>query len=379
MSQGFTTNGNIVISGNVDANNSTNTPLNNNATFTGTATDVVSYPSVVVACRTDQKGLLYVDFSPDGTNWDSTLTFVVATNTNEVHRITVTRKYFRVRFFNNSGSNQTYLRLQTLVGGQQTLTSNLNSVIQADADSTLVRPLDFNLMVSENLYQNRQNFIKDGLNSDIDAGSVPEDITNEGGVYAGFPTGTPEVGQIVVSGADTGNVILAYLGSSTDTDYTFISVPIAGAGTYSIGVNIYRCNFAYFVSTSPTAFNVGDITIRHSVTTTNIFCVIPAGFSQTYCSAYTVPAGSSIFIDRITGGLRGTNSGSLDGYFWYRGLGESPRLRFPFELQYGGIYFDDVDYLIKIPQQVDIIPRITVSSANNLTAKLSYRFIKVIE
>jgi hypothetical protein len=379
MAVGFLTNGNIVISGTVDDNNSSVAPLNNGATFTGTATEVSAYPSVVFAVKTDTTGLAYVDFSPDGTNWDSTLTFKIAANTNEVHRITVTRKYFRIRVFNNSGSNQTYLRLQSMLGSQQSLTSPLNGTIQADADATLVRPLDFNLMVGEGLYQNRTNFIKDGLNSDIDAASTPEDVTNEGGVYAGFPTGTPEIGQIVVAGADTGTVFFFYLESATSTDYTFGSVAVAGAGNYSTGVTIYRCNFAYFVSTNPTSFNVGNITIRHTTTTANVFCVIEAGFGQSFCAAYTVPFGSAIYLDRISGGLRGTNSGSLDGYFWYRAFGESPRLRFPFELQYGGLYFDDVDYLIKIPQQVDIIPRIVASSANNLTAKLSYRFIKVIE
>lgn len=73
-----------------------------------------------------------------------------------------------------------------------------------------------------------------------------------------------------------------------------------------------------------------------------------------------------------------TYTGSLDGYIWYRGYNESPRLRFPFELQCGSLYFDDVDYLVRIPERTDIIPRITTSSANNLIAKFSYRFLKVI-
>jgi hypothetical protein len=77
--------------------------------------------------------------------------------------------------------------------------------------------------------------------------------------------------------------------------------------------------------------------------------------------------------------MRGSATGSMDGFIWYRGYGESPRYRFPFELQFGTLYFDDVDYLIKIPAQVDIIPRIVTTSANNLTAKFSYRILKVAE
>ena len=356
--------------------NGTTTPLNASATFTGTAVDVSGYPSVVVAVYTDQAGTLYMDFSTDGTNWDSTLSFSVAASTNEVHRLTVTRQYFRVRFTNTSASNQTFLRLQTIAGAMPALSSPLNGVVQRDADAATVRSIDFNLMVSEGLYQNLEITTKEGINSDVDTGSVPEDVSNEGGVYAGFPTGSPEAGQIVVAGADTGTVYYSYLASSSDTAYTFASKAVAGAGTYALGHNIWRCNFAYYVG-STGAVNAGAITIRNTPTTANIFCVIDANVGQTYCAAYTVPAGSSIFLDRITGSLRGSATGALDGYFWYRPLGESPRLRFPFELQYGSLYFDDIDYLVKVPQQVDMIPRIVTSSTTNLVAKVSYRFAKI--
>jgi len=96
------------------------------------------YASVVMAVKTDQAGTLYIDFSPDASNTDSTLSFSVAANVNEVHRITVTRRYFRVRFL-NSGSNQTFFRLQSLVGANQALTSPLNGTIQTDADSLITR------------------------------------------------------------------------------------------------------------------------------------------------------------------------------------------------------------------------------------------------
>lgn len=364
----------------ISRGNSTEVKLDNGQTFTGQWDEALEFPSVVLACKTDQSGVLYIDFSTNETDVDSTLTFNVTANTNEVHRITVTRAYFRVRFTNNSGSNQTFLRLQTLTGAQAALTSALNSSIQADQDTLVVRPLDFNLLVAEGLYQNRANTIKDGFNTVISTGTVPEDITNEGGVYAGFPTGAVEAGEIVVAGADTGTVYYSYLASATSTDYVFGSKAIAGAGTYALGHNIWRCNFAYFVASNPTATNVNTITIRNTVTTANIFCVIPTGYGQTYCSAYTVPYQSAVYVDRITGNLRGSTSGSLDGVFWYReSNGGGFRLRFPFELQYGSLYFDDVDYLIKIPAGVDFIPRIVASSTNNLSAKISYRIIKVKE
>jgi hypothetical protein len=369
-----TVTGSVTVSdeGTVSTNNSTSVALGGGATWTGTSEDVVKYSSVVVACKSDVAGSLYVEFSPDNVNWDSSLPYQVAAGVNEVHRVTVTRQYMRVRYVNGAAA-QTYLRLQTLLGKQQTLTSSLTSVIQEDADSIIVRPLDFNMMVGEGLYQNRNNFIKDGINFDVDAGSVPEDLWDGGGAYTGFPA-APAAAELVVAGADTGTVYYAYLVSSSDTNYSFGSKAIAGAGTYALGHNIWRCNFMYFVA-STKVFNVGQMTIRHTATPGNIFCVILAGLSQSFCAAYTTPASAYAYIDRITTNLRSNTAGQCDGYFYYDPLSESPRYRFPHEYNSNQLYFDDIDYLVRIPPQTDIMPRITFSSANNLVCKVSYRIV----
>lgn len=358
--------------------NSTSAALGAGATFTGRWEDCSFFPSIVVALKTDQNGTLYIDFSDDYNNVDSTLSFTITASLNEVHKITVSRTWFRIRVTNDSITPQTYLRASVILGDHGNLTSPLNGIIQRDADTLPVRPLDFNLMVAEGLYQNTQNTIKDGINPDIRSGSVPEDVHYGGGLYPGFPRGTVEAAEMVVAGADTGTVYYSYLESETSTDYVFGTKAITGAATYALGHNIWRCNFAYFVSSSATAFNAGDITIRNTPTTANIFVVIPTGYSQSYTAAYTVPFGSAIYIDRITAVVRGATSSSLDGFFWYRAYNESPRLRFPFEVQFGQLYFDDIDYLVRIPERVDIIPRVTGStSANASEIEVSYRFLKI--
>lgn len=368
--------GELLNNGNkISALNSTSTPLNSTATFAGTGEDVGSFNSLIFSCKADTHGTIYAEFSSDNTNWDSSLSFEIYANTNEVHRLTISKRYFRIRLTNDSGSNQTFLRLQVLYGSHSALTSAINSIVYDDADAQLVRPLDFNLMVAEGLYYDRTNTIKDGLNLDIDTASVPEDIWTIGGTYTGFVS-TSAAAELVVSGADTGTVYYSYMATDTDLDYTFGSKAITGAGTYSLGHNIWRCNFAYFVA-STNVFNVGLITIRHTATPANIFCTIDIGYSQSYCAAYTVPYNSAVYLDRVSGTVRGSTSGTLDGFFYYKPYGESPRLRFPFELQFGSLYFDDIDYLVKIPSRTDIMPRIITSSANNLAAKISYRLIKV--
>lgn len=123
----------------VSVSNSSSVPLSASATFIGISEEAINYESVVVACKTDQVGNLYIDFSPDGSNWDSSLSFSVAASTNEVHRVTVTRRYFRVRFINTSVNTQSYFRLQTTLGNFKTLTSSLNSNLQNDADGLVTR------------------------------------------------------------------------------------------------------------------------------------------------------------------------------------------------------------------------------------------------
>jgi hypothetical protein len=238
-----------------------------------------------------------------------------------------------------------------------------------------MRGIDYNQSVSDGKFSGRNFTIKDGINTDIDTGTVPEDLHDSGGAYAGFPS-TPEEGQIVVAGADTGTVYYSYMASSTDTDYTFGTKAITGAGNYDLGHNIWRCNYAYFDSGSAT--NVGAITIRHKVTTANVFCSILAGNGQTFCGAYTVPYASAVYIDRITASVRGTTSAvTADCFFYQRSNGASPLLRFPFVVTFGALYFDDIDYAIKIPALTDIIPRVTNVSASNTILHVSYRILKV--
>ena len=121
--------------------NTTSSVLASGETFTGVGNNVSSYSSVVVAVKTDQAGTLYAEFSQDNENWDSSLSSSVSAGVNEVHRYTITRPYFRVRFTNTSGSTQTYFRLGCMVGFQPALTSTLNSAIQSDGDAVITRGL----------------------------------------------------------------------------------------------------------------------------------------------------------------------------------------------------------------------------------------------
>jgi hypothetical protein len=355
--------------------NSSETPLGANGVFKGTAREIFMFPAISVSCFADAPGTLSIEFSNNGTSWYAYATISVKANEQTNNRFTVNSRFFRVNY-DNGTVPQTAFRLQSIAGEMQSNTQPRHNALKRNTDSILCRNTDFNLDVSLGLHQGYNVTIKDGFTPAFATGAVPIDITGVAGAYTGFTSGTGAAAEVVVAGADEGVVVYSYLESPDSPDYVFASINVTGAGTYALPHNIWRCNFAFFEEKTNTNFNVGAISIRQTATPANVFCVIPAGLSQSACAAYTVPKGSQVFIDRITGGLRGATSGSMDCYFYFKPYLKSPRLRFSFELQFGTLYFDDSDYTIRIPELVDIVPRVTFSSTNNLVARVSYRIVK---
>jgi hypothetical protein len=167
--------------------NSTDVALNASDVFTGTAEDVSQFQSVIVAVKTDQDGTYTIQFSNDGTNWDSVLTRYYRTAQIEPpHRFTITRRYCRVVFTNTSASNQTYLRLQTVFGDKQDLNIPNDSNMSQDYDSISVRPTDYHYEVALGRRQGATTFNQWGYNSDIDIGT--ETVWTNGGTFARMTT-----------------------------------------------------------------------------------------------------------------------------------------------------------------------------------------------
>lgn len=87
----------------------------------------------------------------------------------------------------------------------------------------------------------------------------------------------------------------------------------------------------------------------------------------------SLPTGAATAAKQDTGN---TSLSSIDGKLPTNGVmsGNSSTAALNAAATFTGI---GTDYLIAIPQRVDFIPRILVSSANNLAVKFSYRFVKV--
>lgn len=355
--------------------NSSNTALAAGASFVGTWESIPPDASITVALLTDAECDLFVEFSPDGVNTDSSLQYDVSANINEVHRIVITREYFRVRVLNGS-DNQTFLRLQTRSNGFNLLSSPLNLSIGQDADAIITRSISEEYLISESKLTGVSVVNKFGRNADNDTGSVPEDVWNGGGIYAGFPTGAAEEFEAFSSNpSDTGVLTFQYLPSFTATSWLAGSVTLNGTTAVSTGISGVRIHSTTYNSNSPTGFNVGEITIRHKTTIANVFCRMPIGRSQTYVAAYTVPYGHIGIIRRMACYVLGSSTATVEGALWVRDVGSSPRLRRPFiasisapfeEKSYAGLRFNAL---------TDIIGRIISTSANNTDVVFAFDLI----
>lgn len=364
--------------------NSSTTPLASAATFTGTWTLCEGYSSVTVAALTDQDGSLFVDLSPDGTNADSTLTFSMQAGINEVHRITITRKYYRVRLTNTAAGAQTYLRLQSILGEQGLLSSPLNQAISQDSDAITTRTITQETAIAIGLMTGYSVVNKFGKNSDVDTATVPEDIWEGGGVYTGFPAGAAETISVFSSSAsDTaaGAGARTIRISGLDANYNVVqeTVTLNGVTPVATVATFIRAHTATVLTSgsSNLALNVGTITIRHTTTTANVFLSMVPGTNQTNCSAYTVPAGFTAYMQKISGAIRGGTTATVDGVIYVKGNTSAARYRRPFTIGINSPLQDAIYGGLSFAEKTDICLRITNASANNLDVTGGYDLILV--
>lgn len=360
----------------------TTAPLASGATFTSDGYSVVEFSSLVVSCKTDKIGIIYVDLSTDNTNWDSTLSYEIAADINEVHRITITKKFARIRFTNTDATAQTYLRLQVLLGEYAPLNTARNASIQADADAVVVRAVDAEIDIAQGLYVGYSITNKFGYNADIDSGSVPEDIWEGGGVYTGFPDSTAETVDILSSSAadtaaGTGARTVRIIGLDSNYDVLQETITLNGT-TPATSVGVYRRVHTASVTTAGSGgVNVGTITIRHTTTTANVFQQMQIGRNQTNSSGFTVPAGYTGYLRAIHSACDNAGAASLIGQLWARSFNQPFRSRRPFFITNQFRLFDVVFGGLVFTEKSDIIVRIVSSTASNLAVNGGYDLLLV--
>lgn len=287
--------------------NSTTSLLTASSVFTGTSEDVSLYDSVVVSIKTDQDGTLTIQFSNDGTNWDSTLTrYYRTTQIEPPHRFTVTRKYCRITFTNTSSSDQTYIRLQTIF---KSTTQNLNIPIDAlmsqDYDAIAVRPTDFHYEVALGRRQGWTTWNKFGYNTDVDTTTDPEVVAAFGGSFT--PLTSASTLTIVSSSdedSDTGGSVaqgtgartIRIIGLDANRDEQTVDVTMDGTTSVATTETWLGINRTTVLTSGSSDANVGLITIT-ATTGGSTQATVPAGGSVTQQLIFFNPRNHVALVD----------------------------------------------------------------------------------
>ncbi len=225
---------------------------------------------------------------------------------------------------------------------------------------------------------------KFGRNDDIDTGSVPEDVWHGGGVYTGFPTGSPETIEVLSANAnDTADgsgartVILQGLDSNGNELSEIVTLngttPVTTTNTWT------RMNRAIVLTSGADNqnFNAGDITARGSDDNSNVYMVMPAGTNQTQIACYTVPAGKTLYFKNFYVEMSRSSGTSASGGIWVRENGASPRIIRQFSISQNSAFNKSFIGGLVFPELTDFAVRVTSVSSNNASVTASFDIINV--
>ena len=333
------------------------TPINNGVTETF-GPEQNDYAEALLTCYTDQRGLLYVEFSDDGANFYSSSAYRVEANLYFSYRLVKASRYMRVRFTNDSGVNQSLFQLHVYHGDIDPLTVNINQAVGSQTGAIMTRSVDPQLDLSLARIGGFSDINKFGARPELPAGAsvtARQDVWALGGAYSGFPTGAPETLTFLCDPMDVGgSVEFTGLKSATSTAFETETILLTGASTTTAST-WYRVISAKFRGTSSLVANMFDITCRHTTTTTNVFFVIRANFGQTTISGVTIPFGSRGVLKTIDASVTPGNSATIKGAIWVREYLKSPAFTELFGVSdnaphlrhyYGGIVYPPLTDLI---------------------------------
>jgi hypothetical protein len=317
---------NVIQTGEKSIGNSTTTPLPAGNTFTGTG-ELNDYTGILVDVKTDQNGTLYLEFSEDGTNWDTSLSYAYDTaRINVPHQLEKGSRYFRVRFTNDSASAQTYIRLVSSYGSFGKLTSPINGTLAETYDATVVRPTEYRAEVAMGKRQGRTTWNKFGFNRDVDTAS-PEIVASFGGAFSIMTTAdTLDVVSSSANDTSAGTGARSVLITGIDENFLYQTeiVTMNGVTPVTTTNNWLGVNRAVILSSGSLTYNDGNITIDDTGGTVGIQAEIPAQSSTTQQCIFHTQINHNLLTDwvkinilKLTGG-GGTPRVTIKGYSFSR-------------------------------------------------------------
>lgn len=309
--------------------NTSTTPLNNGQTFTGEA-EQPDKNGVYVQLKTDQSGILTVQFSPDGTNWDTTLTYNYYPD--RIFPIepfnNPNKRFVRVSFTNDSGSNQTEFRLYTYSAPYNTLNSSINSTLSETFPAQVVRTTDYYSEVAMSKRQGRKVWNKFGYNGSVNSGTTEivaswsTAFSPVTGIMASAQTYTITYNATTDGQGRTGALSLLITHIDSNFQESTETHTLGATGSDVTSFSGYGINRVIVLSNGGLGWNANDITIT-ATTDGTTQAQVPAQGSVTQQCLFHTQINHTFLADYLrfkilkpSGG--GSGNGYLIGYSWSR-------------------------------------------------------------
>jgi hypothetical protein len=220
-----------------------------------------------------------------------------------------------------------------------------------------------------------------GENSDIDTGTTPEVIWDNGGNFT-FPTAAETV-QVFSSStndtsAGTGARTVTVTGLDGDYNLSTETVTLNGTTPVTTTSTFLRVNRVYVRTVGSTGANEGNLTVRQSTTTSNVFTLMPIGANQSACGYYTIQAGTTGFlidIEATAGKSTSTTKASLS--LWYKRFGEAKVRESTFAVSDTSVYKGSFVSGIFLPEKTDLWLQADSVTANNTVVTSKFEILLI--
>lgn len=215
-----------------------------------------------------------------------------------------------------------------------------------------------------------------GNNSDVDAGSEPEDIWTGGGLYPWLTTATSlEIVSASASDTSAGTGARTVLISGLDINYVEQSdvVTLNGVTPVAVPKQYFRINTMVVTTAGSAEGNVGLITLRDAGGGTTRGLISP-GISITRQAIYTVPAGHTLSIHSFFGSLNRAAGISQAATLATGFRSSAGVLRLPLEFTVSNTtpYRQDGDPGIFVGEKTDFMLKVTFASTTNMDVTAAF-------
>jgi len=312
----------VVLDGKVDDGNSSATPLNAGAEFTGAASETLDYAMVFITIYSDQASVtdgLHVEFSSDGTTWRESAadTFTIAAGTEKTFSFQPMKKFFRVHYI-NGGTDQTVFDLQTILKKTNSKASShrLADNVSGQDDAELVKAILAgkdpagvfqNVRTNQEAALSTTNFLYEVARGNIPgmkmysipgrkdtiSNTVLDDLTQMSTTVTPMPGGIQL--EVVSSNANdtsggTGiqTLKILYLDAAGD-EQTEIVTMNGTTPVDTLAIDFDAVQWAHTVTVGSGGVAAGNISIRNTAGSVT-YEYIQAGGNQSLSGRYKVPA-----------------------------------------------------------------------------------------